>query len=100
MVLTSKEETLSIPYSQIYFFEAREKKVFVCTCREEFGFYHTIDKLEKDLPEQFIRCHRGFIVNTEKIRRISFSQNVIFLADDFNVPLSRSYKPLLRGLGK
>lgn len=100
MVVISKEETLNIPYSQIYFFEAREKKVCVCTCREEFNFYSTIDRLEKELPEQFIRCHRGFIVNTEKIRKISFSQNEILLADDFEVPLSRSYKPLLRGWGK
>lgn len=100
MVVISKEETLNIPYSQIYFFEAREKKVCVCTCQEEFSFYSTIDRLEKELPEQFIRCHRGFIVNSEKIRKISFSQNEILLADDFAVPLSRSYKSLLRGWGK
>jgi len=99
-IIDSKEGTLSIPYDKIYFFEAREKKIFVCTGQEEFGFYHTIDKLVEELPEQFIRCHRGFIVNGDKIRKIMLSQNIIYLADDFDVPLSRSYKADLKGFGR
>ena len=99
-VITSKEGHISIPYDKIYFFEAREKKIFVCTGREEFGFYHTIDKLAEELPKQFVRCHRGFIVNTEKIQKIMLSQNIIYLTDDFDIPLSRSYKSVLKGFGK
>lgn len=99
-VIESKEGNLHIPYEQIYFFEAREKKVFVCTGKEEYGFYHTIDKLEEELPEQFVRCHRGFIINKYKIRKVALSQNVVYLTDNLDVPLSRSYKPLLKGLGK
>lgn len=77
-IIENKDGTLSIPYEQIYYFEAREKKIYVCTGREEFGFYHTIDKLSEELPEQFIRCHRGFIVNGDKIRKIMLSQNIIY----------------------
>lgn len=76
-VIESREGNLHIPYEQIYFFEAREKKIFVCTGKEEYGFYHTIDKLEGELPEQFVRCHRGFIVNRYKIRKVALSQNVV-----------------------
>lgn len=99
-VIETKEGTINIPYSQIYFFEARDKKVYVCTGKEEYGFYSTIDKLTEDLPDNFIRCHRGFIVNGKKIRKILLSQNIIFLNDGFNVPLSRSYKAVLKGMGK
>lgn len=99
-VVESKEGNLHIPFEQIYFFEAREKKIFVCTGREEYGFYHTIDKLADELPEQFVRCHRGFIVNRYKIRKVALSQNVIYLTNHLEVPLSRSYKPMLKGLGK
>jgi DNA-binding LytR/AlgR family response regulator len=99
-VIESREGTISIPYDNIYFFEAREKKIFVCTGKEEFGFYNTIDKLQEELPEQFIRCHRAFIVNSEKIRKIMLSRNIIFLSDDFDVPLSRSYKAVLKQFGK
>lgn len=99
-VIEAKEGNLHIPYEQIYFFEAREKKIFVCTGKEEYGFYHTIDKLAEELSEHFIRCHRGFIVNRYKIRKVALSQNMIYLTDDFDVPLSRSYKSLLKGIGK
>lgn len=99
-IVESKEGKIHIPYEQIYFFEAREKKIYVCTGKDEYGFYHTIDKLAEELPEQFLRCHRGFIVNQYKIRKVALSQNIIYLADDYEIPLSRSYKPLLKGLGK
>ena len=99
-VIESKEGNLHIPYDQIYFFEAREKKIFICTGKEEYGFYYTIDKLAEELPEQFIRCHRGFIVNKYKIRKVVLSQNIIYLVDDLDVPLSRSYKSIVKGMGK
>lgn len=99
-VIETKEGNLHIPYEQIYFFEAREKKIFVCTGKEEYGFYGTIDKLAEELPEQFVRCHRGFIVNKYKIRKVALSQNLVCLTENLDVPLSRSYKPLLKGLGR
>lgn len=99
-VIDTKEGKISIPYDRIYYFEAREKKIYVCAGKEEFGFYHTIDKLAEELPEQFIRCHRGFIVNTVKIRKIMLARNIICLADDYEVPLSRSYKADLKEFGK
>lgn len=99
-VIELKDGRLSIPYDRIYFFEAREKKIFICTGKEEFGFYHTIDKLVEKLPKNFVRCHRGFIVNTDKIRKIMLSKNIIYLEDGFDVPLSRSYKSVLKGFGK
>lgn len=99
-VIESKEGSINIPYSQIYFFEAREKKIYVCIGKEEFGFYCTIERLESELSGQFVRCHRGFIVNTAKIRKVMPSQNRIILTDGFEVPLSRSYKAAMKGLLK
>lgn len=97
-VIETREGTINIPFNQIYFFEAREKKIYVCTGKEEYGFYTTIDKLTEELPDDFIRCHRGFIVNSKKIKKIALSQNIIYLSDGFDVPLSRSYKATLKGM--
>lgn len=99
-VLETKEGMMNIPYVQIYFFEAREKKIYLCAGKEEFGFYSTMDKLAAELPDNFVRCHRGFIVNINKIRKIALSKNILYLQDDFDVPLSRSYKALLKGIGR
>ena len=98
--IETKEGTINIPYEQICFFEAREKKIYVCLGKEEYGFYSTIDKLAELLPDYFARCHRSFIVNTKKIRKILLSQNIIYLSDGFDVPLSRSYKAALKGMGR
>jgi len=99
-VVESREGTIQVPYDQIMFFEARNKKIYVCTNKEEFGFYTTIEQLEEELPEGFVRCHRGFIVNTDKIRKVQLSQNIIYLTDGFDVPLSRSYKAVVKDLVK
>lgn len=99
-IIDTKEGSIRIPYERICYFEAREKKIYVCAGNEEFAFYHTIDRLAEELPEQFIRCHRGFIVNKFKIRKIMLSQNIICLADGFEVPLSRSYKADVKELGR
>lgn len=95
-VIESKDGILKIPYQRISFFEAREKKVFLCAGREEYGFRHTIEELQQELPSHFVRCHRGYIVNCRKIRRVDVTQNVVCLEDGFTVPYSRSYKTILK----
>lgn len=98
-VVESKEGKLHIPYDKIYYFEAREKKLYIQTDREEYGFYGTIDKLGEELPQHFMRCHRSFIVNIRKIEKVVLSQNIIYLSEGRDVPLSRSYKAALKELG-
>lgn len=95
-MIETREGTINLPYDQIFFFEARDKKIYVCIGKEEYGFYSSIDKLSEELPDFFLRCHRGFIVNTRKIRKIVLSQNIIYLSDGSDVPLSRSYKAALK----
>lgn len=97
-LIETREEKVSIPYSQIYYIEAMDKKVFICTGADEYGFYETLDELEAKLPDNFKRSHRSFIVNMDKIVKVALSQNTLFLKDDFEVPLSRSYKPDFKGI--
>jgi len=87
-----------LPYDKILFFEAREKKIFLNMECEEIAFYSSLDVLEKSLPENFVRCHRSFIVNKNKITQIVFAQNIIYCNSDICIPLSRSCKPMLKEL--
>lgn len=98
-VMNTKEGMIHIPYDQIYYFESREKRVFVQTESEEYGFYDTIEKMEGKLPPYFMRCHRSFIVNTRKIKKVMLSKNIISMYEDRVVPLSRSYKATMKSLG-
>lgn len=78
-----------IPFEQICYLEAREKKVFIRTRMEEFGISGTIEKLAEQLPKNFIRCHRSFIVNIDYIYKVRMSENMIYLKGDMFVPVSR-----------
>lgn len=99
-VIDNQEGRLLLEYSTISFFEARNKKIYLNTGVHEYGFYSTIELLEKELGEQFIRCHRSFLVNRSKIDKILVSKNQLFLTDGYEIPVSRTYKSVLRKLKK
>ena len=98
-VLETREGRTFIPYDNIYYFEAREKKIFVNTIENEIPFYSTIDDLANALPAQFSRCHRSYIVNINKIKKIVSTENMIELSSGFTVPFSRTYKSQIREWG-
>ena len=72
--------------------------MFVNTGNQEYAVYDTIDNLQERLPEGFLRCHRSFIVAKSKIENVYLSKNYIALEDGMTVPLSRSYKEVLKEL--
>lgn len=99
-IIDSREGRQYIPYHQIYYIEAKEKKIYIRTKQEEYGFYETIENMEKQLPDGFCRCHRSYIVNMDKVTLIKASQNIIELQGDIEVPLSRSYKKTVKDYHK
>ncbi len=95
-VLETREEKQRIPYSQILYFEARNKKIYACTGNYEYGFYDTMDHLEEQFSEWFIRCHRSFMVNRKMIKKVKLSANYLMLDGGIEIPLSRSYKSQIK----
>lgn len=95
-IVESRDGKIKIPYSKIYYFEAREKKIFIRTQNEEYGFYATIEELEEKLPAFFMRSHRSYMVNSKKIQRIMLSRSTISLQNEIEVPLSRSFKSIFK----
>lgn len=96
LVVENNQGKIPIPFSQIYYLEVREKKVFIRLKTKEYSKYTTLENISKELPDKFLRCHRSFIVNTEYIDSVKLSENTILLEDDIYVPLSRSYKGAIK----
>lgn len=94
--IENKDGKQIVPYNQIFYFESREKRIILATDHREFRFYDTLDRLEKQLPKGFIRCHRSFIVSREKIVSIKLSQHSIHLTNGGIVPISRTYKDAIK----
>ena len=99
-IINDGEETWRIPYNHIFYFEARERRVFARTLHDEYGFHATLERIEDTLPKEFARSHRSYIVNTSKLTNVYLSQNSIKLAGGFIVPLSRKHKLFFKDLRK
>ena len=65
------DKTLLIKPEEIAYLEARDKYVFIVTLNNaEYITDFSLTSLEEKLPHPFMRVHRAFIVNTEKIKEI------------------------------
>lgn len=55
----------------------------------------SLKSLEELLPNQFLRIHASFIVNTSKIAAINTEENQIEFDAGISIPYSRKYKASL-----
>ena len=94
--LSGMEEEVLLPYSQIAYFESREKRIYVECRQKKYCFYETLGNLEEQLPKHFMRCHRSFIVNQKKIRNVALARQEVFLEGDICIPFSRTYKTAMK----
>lgn len=85
-------------YRDILYLEARNKMICIRLNSVEYSIYGSLSDLEERLPDTFIRCHRGFIINRSYIDRVRLSENYIMLNKDIRIPLSRTYKDQIREL--
>lgn len=53
-------------------------KLVFHTEKQEYESYSSFNKIQSILPKNFIRCHKSFIVNINKITSIKASDNTIF----------------------
>ena len=92
----SGAETRLLRTCDILLFEAQGRKVALRTKAQEISFYSNFEQLKSQLPDSFLRCHRGYIVNTKKVQNVNFALSVIVLTDGSNVPFSRTYREAVR----
>lgn len=95
-IIENKEGRILTDFQKINYFESREKKVFMNTPSREIGFYDTLEQLEEKLSEDFIRCHRSYLVNKKKISEILLSQNLLILQGNIEIPISRTYRKIIK----
>ncbi|MDO4799291.1 MAG: LytTR family DNA-binding domain-containing protein [Bacillota bacterium] len=86
----------SIETEEIVFFEAQGKKMAIKTSGQEILFYSSFDQVLEQLPPWFIRCHKGYVVNTRKIVQANFTDMLLRLKDRSQIPVSRTYRDDVR----
>lgn len=91
-VVNTKDGKEYIPFSNIFYIEVREKRVYVRLQNREYSQFGTLENTLKSFPQYFLRCHRSYAFNSKYLSSIKYSENIIFLSHGIQVPLSRSYK--------
>lgn len=93
--IQTKGEFISVPYTDIFYFEKIGRRIKIHTANRDIYYYGNLQELPELLnASSFLKCHQGYIANIEKIR--SFREKTLFLADGLALPVSRSYIETVR----
>jgi two-component system LytT family response regulator len=91
-----------IPVERIDYAEARDDAVAIRSEGKLFLKAQTLGSLEKALdPARFLRVHRSYIVNVDRLRRVElYSKNshIAILSDGSRIPISREGHARIRAL--
>ena len=96
----SKINVISV--AEIYFIASEGDYVMICTDNSKHLKEQTMKYFELHLPDNFLRVHRSYIVNVEKISRIELLEKqtyYLFLKNNQKIKMSiNGYKNLRRKL--
>lgn len=73
--------------SQILYVESDRRKVRIHDCERIIETYAKIDDIQSKLPDQFVRCHKSFLVNMDCISELRASD--VVLVNGEAVPVSQ-----------
>lgn len=84
-----------IRQSDIFYIEKDKSKSIVHTAQSDIEVYASFNSLSSCLPENFVRCHKSYIVNTNNISKINTKDNIIQLNTQ-TIPYSEKFFNLER----
>jgi len=84
---------IKIDIQSIYLVEAKGDYIYLKTDHKNYTVHSTLKKIEEKLPDHmFLKIHRSYIININKI--IDIEDNSVLIEKDI-VPVSRSNRPEL-----
>jgi two-component system, LytTR family, response regulator LytT len=88
-----KHRIIKVHYSEILWVEAYDNYSFIVTADQKYLVSSTLKDMESKLPPQnFVRVHRSYIANLDKIDALE-ENSVVFSKGD--IPIGKSYKKTL-----
>lgn len=92
----SKHGLVKLQADEVYYIEALKDYVVIHTKDTRYTVHSTMKDIEKKIPsDRFLRVHRSYIVNLDKIERIE--QNHVIMEDEKKVmPIGGAYKESLQ----
>ena len=67
-------------------------KLIFCTANRNYEIYSSFSKIESCLPDNFIRCHKSYIINVNNIANLTANENTIFFDHNVTCFIGAKYK--------
>lgn len=94
LTLKSRGESYRVNESEIVYMEYRNRHLHIRTIDDELVFSsYTLKEITDMVTENFVQCHKSFIINPKYIHRISESDGYIVLRSNTErIPIGRKYR--------
>ena len=89
-------DLIKVNIKDILYFESKRKKIKIVTHSNEDYFYGSLENIKKSLPKSFIEPHGSFLINFDKIERIT--KDTVFMKDGLEIPLSQRNLKKIRSI--
>ncbi len=90
-VFKSRGVEYNVPYCKIRLIEVQAKKIRIHTISQMYEFYESLENVMKCLPDYFLRIHRSFVVNTNFVKMVNYSEKTVVMDDGSVLFFSRTY---------
>ncbi|MBO4292791.1 MAG: response regulator transcription factor [Clostridia bacterium] len=82
-----------IDESEINYIKRDGMKLVFCTDSRDYEIYSSFNKIKDTLPKNFVRCHKSYIANIDKISNLEPVENrIIFNNSNFSCDIGPKYK--------
>ena len=78
--------------NEILYIKREGMKLIYHTASKDYEAYSSFAKMEELLPKNFVRCHKSFVINLNKIVHLEPVSNTIYFTDDSSCELGPKYK--------
>lgn len=93
--IMSNRKVVKIPYDNIVYIESLSDYIKVTTIDDEIISKEKISRLYERLPGMFLRIHRSFVINTDRIKERSYDE---VLVNSTRLNIGRSYRKAVKEL--
>ena len=81
-----------INQDEINYIKKDGMKLVFCTNTRTYETYNSFNKIKNCLPENFVRCHKSYIANINKISDVDYSKNTILFSHNEYCSIGAKYK--------
>ena len=78
--------------SEILYIKREGMKLIYHTTTRDYDTYSSFAKMDSLLPKNFVRCHKSFVVNLNRIIHVEPVSNLIYFNDNSSCEIGPKYK--------